>query len=77
MGLAPPHNCGILSGMTINYRDPLWLAKAMEASGTTIADLAARSGISRDQIERLRKDATKTRVSTAHLLADSLAQAAA
>ena len=63
--------------MSINYRDPEWLAKAMDAAGMTIADLAARSGVSRDQIERLRKDATKTRVSTAHVLADCLTGKAA
>ena len=72
-----PQFRGILCGMTINYRDPEWLAKAMDAAGVTIADLAARSGVSRDQIERLRKDATKTRVSTAHALADCLAAKAA
>lgn len=55
--------------MSIDYTDPLWLAKLLDATGVTIADLAASSGISRDQIERLRNDGTKTRVSTATTLA--------
>jgi transcriptional regulator with XRE-family HTH domain len=59
--------------MAINYRDPNWLTDLMDARSVTIAELSARSGVSRDQIERLRKDGTATRLKTAHTLADALA----
>ena len=58
--------------MNINYRDPQWLTKLMDAAGITIAELAAMSGVSRDQIERIRADGTKTRLSTAIALSDCL-----
>lgn len=62
--------------MQINFSDPKWLANAMDAANISIAELARRSKVSRDQIERLRKDATKTRVATAQALADGLKAAA-
>lgn len=56
----------------LNYSDPQWLTKAMTVAGISATQLAAKSGVSKAQIERLRHDATKTRISTARTLADCL-----
>ena len=59
----------------INYRDPKWLSNAMALAGISATQLAAKSGVSKAQIERLRHDATKTRISTAQTLTDCLSHA--
>ena len=56
-----------------DYSNPQWLTNAMNARGVKIFQLANASGVSRDQIERLRKDGTRATIKTAVALSQALA----
>lgn len=57
-----------------DFTNPGWLRNAMDGAGIRIYQLAAASGVSRDQIERIRHDGRSTKIGTAIKLADAIKQ---
>jgi plasmid maintenance system antidote protein VapI len=56
-----------------DFSNPQWLTNAMDGKRVKIFQLANASGVSRDQIERLRKDGTRATIKTAVALSQALA----